>query len=52
MRELTLPQATRRDRRASAQVLAELIREGVTFRAEVVATPDGPTLKVTFTGGF
>lgn len=52
MRELILPHATRRDRRATAQLIAELIREGVTFRAEVVASPDGLTLNVTFTGGF
>lgn len=52
MRELILPHATRRDRRATAQILAELIREGITFRAEVVSSTDGPTLHVTFTGGF
>lgn len=52
MHELYLPFESRRDRRAAAQFLAELTREGVTFRAEVIANPNGLPLKVTFTGGF
>lgn len=50
---LTLPYTTAQERRAAAETLAALVREGLTFRAEVGADRDDlPALRVTFTGGF
>ena len=50
---LTLPYTTPQDRRAAAETLAALVREGLTFRAEFGADRhDLPALCVTFTGGF
>ena len=50
---LTLLYTTPQDRRAAAETLAALVREGLTFRAEErVDRDDLPALRVTFTGGF
>ncbi len=52
MHELQMPHNTSQARHDCAQVLAELVREGVTFQANVVNSPDGPIMQVSFTGGF
>lgn len=50
---LTLPYTTAQERRDAAETLAALVRESLTFRAEVVVVgSDLPALLVTFTGGF
>lgn len=50
MSTLTLPALTEEQRTAAAQMLAALVREGITFKAN--ATDDTHIVHVVFTGGF
>jgi hypothetical protein len=50
MRTITLPFVTETQRTIAAQFIAELARQGVTFKAE--PTADGVEFVVTLTGGF
>ena len=50
MRTITLPFHSIPARIDAAQFLAELVRQGVTFKAET--TGDGIDMVITFTGGY
>lgn len=51
MYEIRLPYESRADRERAAQCCADLVKEGVTFRAEVVIDRIA-TFLITLTGGF
>lgn len=48
----TMPYNDSRTRRWAAIMLADLVREGVTFKAHVVDDDHELTMKVQFTGGY
>jgi hypothetical protein len=50
MSTLTIPTITDEQRRDAAILIAQLVREGVRFRA--VSTDVGNDITITFTGGF
>lgn len=48
----TMPYNDSRTRRWAAIMLADLVREGVTFKAHVIDDDHELTMKVQFTGGY